>query len=88
MTACHVFIDEVSRLRLHQASWPEPATAGELTEEELMEHLRNGLNALSLYSEDNVLTREFYVIQFKTALLIEEIPGYQLTKVQEAFSAI
>lgn len=89
MTACHVFIDEVSRLRLHQASWPEPSTGGgDLTEEELMEHLRNGLNALSLYSEDNVLTREFYVIQIKTALLIEEIPGYQLTKVQEAFSAI
>ncbi|RXW23877.1 hypothetical protein EST38_g1966 [Candolleomyces aberdarensis] len=91
MTACHVFIDEVSRLRLHQASWSDPSaptTGGELSEEELMEHLRHGLNALSLYSEDNVLTREFYVIQIKTALLIEEIPGYQLTKVQEAFSAI
>ena len=58
MTACHVFIDEVSRLRM-QPAWPQSPTDDELTEEELMEYLRNGINALSLYSEDNVLTREF-----------------------------
>ncbi|TFK29693.1 hypothetical protein FA15DRAFT_631604 [Coprinopsis marcescibilis] len=72
MIACHVFIDEVSRLRSQQP-WPETQatpTGNELTEEELMEYLRNGLAYLSLYSEDNVLTR------------------YQLTKVQEAYSAI
>lgn len=56
MTACHVFIDEVSRQRM-QASWPQSPTGQELTEEELMEYLRNGINALSLYAEDNVLTR-------------------------------
>ncbi|KAF6761603.1 hypothetical protein DFP72DRAFT_987787 [Ephemerocybe angulata] len=56
MSACHVFIDEVSRLRM-PASWPQSPTGEELTEEGLMEYLRNGINALSLYSEDNVLTR-------------------------------
>ncbi|KAG2011819.1 hypothetical protein CC2G_011889 [Coprinopsis cinerea AmutBmut pab1-1] len=73
MIACHVFIDEVSRMRTQQPAWTESSTSaggGDLTEEELMEYLRNGLTHLSLYSEDNVLTR------------------YQLTKVQEAYSAI
>ncbi|KAJ3500531.1 hypothetical protein NMY22_g19232 [Coprinellus aureogranulatus] len=87
MSACHVFIDEVSRQRM-PASWPQSPTGEELTEEELMEYLRNGINALSLYSEDNVLTREFYVMRAKAFLLIDELPGYQLTKVQEAFNAI
>ena len=71
-----------------QASWPQSPTGEELTEEELMEYLRNGINALSLYSEDNVLTREFYVMQAKAPFLIDETLGYQLSKVQEAFNAI
>lgn len=90
MIACHVFIDEVSRIRSHQP-WPEvtpQAGVGELTEEELMEFLRNGITYLSLYSEDSVLTREFYVIRLEVHLLMQETPGYQLTKVQEAYSAI
>ena len=45
-------------MRLDQTSWPQSPTGSELSEEELMEHLRSGLKALSLYSEDNVLTRE------------------------------
>lgn len=87
MAACHVFIDEVSRQRM-QASWPQSPTGEELTEEELMEYLRNGISALSLYAEDNVLTREFYVMLAKALFLIDELPGYQLSKVQEAFNAI
>lgn len=69
MIACHVFIDEISRVRLINSSWPPPP-GSETSEEELMESLRSGLTALSLYSEDSALMR------------------YQLTKVQEAFSAI
>lgn len=87
MIACHVFIDEISRVRLINSSWPPPQ-GSETSEEELMESLRSGLTALSLYSEDSALMREFYICEalFTIPTLVNS--GYQLTKVQEAFSAI
>jgi len=62
MIACHVFIDEISRVRLINSSWPPPQES-QTSEEELMESLRSGLTALSLYSEDSALTREFYICE-------------------------
>lgn len=71
------------------AAWPQSPVGEELSEEELMEYLRNGINALSLYSQDNVLTRECpELILPKCSFADESGIGYQLTKVQEAFNAI
>ncbi|KAF5379062.1 hypothetical protein D9615_005944 [Tricholomella constricta] len=67
VAACHVFIDEISRVRSLANAWP-PNTEG--SEDELMERLRSGMAALSALSDESSLTK------------------YQLTKVQEAFSAI
>lgn len=53
MTACHVFIDEISRVRTLLNTWP-PGTP-QVNEEELMEKLRDGITALSLFSEDSAL---------------------------------
>lgn len=55
MTACHVFIDEISRVRTLLNTWP-PGTP-QVNEEELMEKLRDGITALSLFSEDSVLMK-------------------------------
>ncbi|KAG6830373.1 hypothetical protein H0H92_001010 [Tricholoma furcatifolium] len=65
--ACHVFIDEISRVRAMGTTLPANA---EGSEDELMERLRSGMSALSARSDESPFTR------------------YQLTKVQEAFSAI
>ncbi|KAF9006114.1 hypothetical protein BDQ17DRAFT_1540719 [Cyathus striatus] len=70
MNACHVFIDEISRVRLLNAPWNSTPNTPATDEEELMENLQSGMAALSLFSEDSSLMH------------------YQLTKVQEAFSAI
>lgn len=53
MIACHVFIDEISRVRQLRDLTDVP-----YTEEELMEGYRNGLNALSLFSQDSILMRK------------------------------
>lgn len=53
MTACHVFIDEISRVRSLPNTWPPGAP--QVGEEELMEKLRDGITALSLFSEDSAL---------------------------------
>ncbi|TFK39826.1 hypothetical protein BDQ12DRAFT_603499 [Crucibulum laeve] len=55
MTACHVFIDEISRVRLLQDSWQPSSGVHNAGEEELMESLRSGLTALSYFSEDSAL---------------------------------
>jgi hypothetical protein len=57
MTACHVFIDEISRVRSLPDVWPR--TEPQVSEEELMEQLRDGITALSLFSEDSALMSEF-----------------------------
>jgi hypothetical protein len=58
MTACMVFVDEISRTRNARtnASWPEHHEPPGY-EEELLESYRNGLKALSTFSQDSVLTR-------------------------------
>uniref|UniRef100_A0A8H7XVF9 Zn(2)-C6 fungal-type domain-containing protein n=1 Tax=Psilocybe cubensis TaxID=181762 RepID=A0A8H7XVF9_PSICU len=53
MTACLVFVDEISRARQMRSGWPEHASV----EEELMESYRSGLKAMSLFSQDSVLMR-------------------------------
>ena len=57
MTACHVFIDEISRVRSLPSAWP--LDAPHVGEEELMEKLRDGITALSLFSEDSALMSTF-----------------------------
>lgn len=54
-----VFIDEISRTRNARtnASWPEHHEPPGY-EEELLESYRNGLKALSTFSQDSVLTRK------------------------------
>jgi hypothetical protein len=83
MTACQVFINELSTLQRHRDSWPSASWEGS----GLIDLIRHGLTTLSTHS-DNVLTREFYVIQINAELLIEEIPGYLHSRVQEAWSLI
>lgn len=58
MTACHVFIDEISRVRTLLNTWP-PGTP-QVNEEELMEKLRDGITALSLFSEDSALMSMYW----------------------------
>ncbi|KAF8159477.1 hypothetical protein B0H34DRAFT_405912 [Crassisporium funariophilum] len=53
MTACHVFIDEISRVRQLRETWPDAAHV----EDELMESYRNGLKAMSLFSQESTLMR-------------------------------
>ncbi|KAG6820296.1 hypothetical protein H0H93_002734 [Arthromyces matolae] len=49
VAACHVFIDEISRVRSSGESWPANTLGGE---DELMERLRSGMSALSALSEE------------------------------------
>jgi len=60
MTACHVFIDEISRVRSVHNVWPPGAL--QVGEEELMEKLRDGITALSLFSEDSALMSTFVLV--------------------------
>jgi len=53
MTACHVFIDEISRVRQLRATWADAPRV----EDELMENYRNGLKAMSLFSQESTLMR-------------------------------
>jgi hypothetical protein len=53
MTACHVFIDEISRVRQLRGTWPDAPRV----EDELMENYRNGLKAMSLFSQESTLMR-------------------------------
>ncbi|KAF8967602.1 hypothetical protein BDZ97DRAFT_1978162 [Flammula alnicola] len=53
MTACLVFVDEISRTRQLKSSWPDAPAV----EDELMECYRNGLKALSLFSQESTLMR-------------------------------
>ena len=89
MTACHVFIDEISRVRQLRGTWPDAPQV----EDELMENYRNGLKAMSLFSQDSTLMRKlFFKTNLKKNIGTEFFSslalGYQLTKVQEAFEAI
>jgi hypothetical protein len=87
MTACHVFIDEISRVRQLRGTWPDAPHV----EDELMENYRNGLKAMSLFSQDSTLMRKLHFCQISTTNIGTEFLsflGYQLTKVQEAFEAI
>ena len=52
MTACHVFIDEISRVRHNKELYPG-------VEDELMDSYRNGLNVMSLFAQEGKLMREF-----------------------------
>ena len=61
MTACHVFIDEISRVRQLRATWPDAPQV----EHELMENYRNGLKAMSLFSQESILMRKLYFLKFK-----------------------
>jgi hypothetical protein len=54
MTACHVFIDEISRVRQLRGTWPDAPQV----EDELMENYRNGLKAMSLFSQESTLMRK------------------------------
>jgi len=90
MTACHVFIDEVSRVRQMRESYPETGTG---MEDELMESYRNGLNVMSLFSQEGKLMRESpppldVIIDELNKEFILHPPEYQLSKVQDSFAAI
>lgn len=57
VTACHVFIDEISRVRSLQhmdAQWAQRSESGE---EELVESLRRGMAALGAFSDESSYTR-------------------------------
>lgn len=57
VSACHVFIDEISRVRSLQnvdAQWAQKSESGE---EELMESLRKGMAALATLSDESSYTR-------------------------------
>ena len=85
MTACHVFIDEISRVRQLRATWPDAPRV----EDELLENYRHGLKAMSLFSQESTLMRKLYFHQNAANIRIEFLfLGYQLTKIQEAFEAI
>lgn len=60
MTACLVFVDEISRTRHLSATWPEIP----VMEDELMECYRNGLKAMSLFAQESVLMRESQMISY------------------------
>jgi hypothetical protein len=53
MTACLVFVDEISRTRHVRSTWPDAPAV----EDELMESYRNGLKAMSLFSQESILMR-------------------------------
>ncbi|KAF8817386.1 hypothetical protein BYT27DRAFT_7237315 [Phlegmacium glaucopus] len=53
MSACLVFIDEISRVRQLRETWPDAPRV----EDELMENYRNGLKAMSLFSQESNLMR-------------------------------
>ncbi|KAG5646377.1 hypothetical protein DXG03_003700 [Asterophora parasitica] len=53
VAACHVFIDEISRVRSLANAWPPNSEGGE---DELMERLRSGMAALSALSDESSLT--------------------------------
>lgn len=53
MTACLVFIDEISRTRQLKSSWSEAP----VVEDSLLESYRNGLKAMSLFSQESNLMR-------------------------------
>ena len=57
VTACHVFIDEISRVRSLQHIDPQWAQKSESGEEELMEGLRRGMAALGALSDESSYTR-------------------------------
>ena len=86
MTACLVFIDEISRVRQLRGTWPDAPQV----EDELMENYRNGLKAMSLFSQESTLMRKLYFHRISTNIRTEfsSFLGYQLTKIQEAFEAI
>jgi hypothetical protein len=67
MTACHVFIDEISRVRQLRGTWPEAPQV----EDELMENYRNGLKAMSLFSQESTLMRKFNFRQILTNIATE-----------------
>jgi len=91
MTACHVFIDEISRVRHNKELYPG-------VEDELMDSYRHGLNVMSLFAQEGKLMREFASLQpsifdeFDTVPLLAfdfpQHPEYQLSKVHDSFAAI
>jgi len=58
MTACLVFIDEISRTRQLKSSWSEAP----VVEDSLLDSYRSGLKAMSLFSQESNLMREFAAI--------------------------
>jgi len=65
MTACLVFIDEISRTRQLKSSWSEAP----VVEDSLLESYRNGLKAMSLFSQESNLMREFAVLSMSFPVL-------------------
>ncbi|KAG5652089.1 hypothetical protein H0H81_006352 [Sphagnurus paluster] len=55
VAACHVFIDEISRVRSLSNSWP-PNTEG--SDDELVDTLRSGIAALSAMSEESSFNKD------------------------------
>lgn len=53
MTACLVFVDEISRTRQLSGTWQDAP----IVEDDLMECYRNGLKAMSLFAQESVLMR-------------------------------
>ncbi|KAF9563100.1 hypothetical protein CPC08DRAFT_761049 [Agrocybe pediades] len=53
MTACLIFVDEISRTRHNKSTWPE----SQLSEDELLECYRRGLTAMSFFSQESTLMR-------------------------------
>ena len=54
MTACLVFVDEISRTRQLSGTWQDAP----IVEDDLMECYRNGLKAMSLFAQESVLMRK------------------------------
>jgi hypothetical protein len=90
MTACHVFIDEISRVRHNKEHYPG-------VEDELMDSYRNGLNVMSLFAQEGKLMRELTTLHHSVIDEFNDVPvsysclpypEYQLSKVHDSFAAI
>jgi len=90
MTACHVFIDEISRVRHNKEHYPG-------VEDELMDSYRNGLNVMSLFAQEGKLMRELTALHHSVIDEFNDVPlsytclpypEYQLSKVHDSFAAI
>jgi hypothetical protein len=80
MTACHVFIDEISRVRQLRGTWPDAPQV----EDELMENYRNGLKAMSLFSQESTLMRKLYLQSYFSTNIGTEFSSFHRLSIDQS----